>query len=368
MLSTRVRWAERLLGSAIIARRCRQRIRRLCKEMAVVDQPGLSRAISRRFDGYSCDWWHKVYGTASGRPCIDYVPEDLFVNVFENRLNPRKRKELYKDKNHYDRLNWSCLPETVFRIINGRMFDKSYQLIDATSALKLARKTGLEEFVAKPARDTGGARQVSFLPFAELATFIPLQLKEQSDWIIQQPVIQHEAMAALHPHAVNTIRIVTIRMGTAISVVSAFVRIGAGTSRVDNLTPGKGIGVGVQGDGRLRKYGYNLRYKRYTKHPDHGYNVEGIELPSFEPAQRTCIALHQTIPELDFISWDVAISHDGTPTILEFNVRRPDIGHSQVCNGPVLKPYIDAVLARRKWHMIPGIGAIDEVDADVMAA
>jgi hypothetical protein len=92
MLSTRVRWAERLLGSAIIARRCRQRIRSLCKELPVVDQPGLKRAVSRRFDGYSCDLWHKVYAAASGRPCIDYVPEDLFVNVFENRLNPRKRK------------------------------------------------------------------------------------------------------------------------------------------------------------------------------------------------------------------------------------------------------------------------------------
>ncbi len=124
----------------------------------------------------------------------------------------------------------------------------------------------------------------------------------------------------------------------------------------------------MQGDGRLRKYGYNLRYKRFTKHPDYGYKVEGFELPSFDAAQRTCISLHQTIPELDLISWDVAIGHDGHPIVLEFNVRRPDIGHSQVCNGPVLTPYIDAVLARRKWHMIPGIGAIDEVDADAIAA
>ncbi len=231
MLSTRVRWAERLLGSAIIARRCRRRIRKLSRELPIVEQPGLSRAVSRRFDGYSCDLWHKVYAAASGRHCIDYVPEDLFVNVFENRLNPRKRKELYKDKNHYDRLNWSCLPETIFRIINGRMFDKSYQLIDVASALKIARKSGLEEFVVKPARDTGGGSRVSFLPFDELATFIPSELKEQSDWIIQHPVVQHEVMAALHPHAVNTIRIVTIRMGATIFVVSAFVKSGRHLAR-----------------------------------------------------------------------------------------------------------------------------------------
>ena len=137
-------------------------------------------------------------------------------------------------------------------------------------------------------------------------------------------------------------------------------KIGAGTSRVDNLTPGKGIGVGVQGDGRLRKYGYNLRYKRFTKHPDYGYEVEGFELPSFDDAQRTCIALHQTIPELDLISWDVAIDHDGHPD--RAGIQCPPAGYRSQpgLQRTVLTPYIDAVLARRKWHMIPGIGAIDE--------
>ena len=198
-----------------------------------------------------------------------------------------------------------------------------------------------------------------------MATFVAAQVKKQSDWIIQRPVLQHEAMAALHATSVNTIRVVTIRLGFELSVISAFVRIGAGQARIDNLTPGQGIAAGVEPDGRLRSCGYNAKLQRFSKHPDHDYVLDSFVVPSFADAQRTCMELHQTIPELDLISWDVAIDHRGRPAILEFNVRRQDINLSQVCNGPVLAPYIDSVLTRCRWHVVPGIGAIDEM-ADVL--
>jgi hypothetical protein len=360
MLATRIRRVERLVGALIIAHRCRRKIRTLSKHLPIVRQPGLRQAVSERFHGYGCDLWHKAYAAASGVSSIDYMPEDLFYNVFENRLNPRQRKEAYKDKNHYDRLGWTCLPETIFRIINGRLFDPFYQMIDAMVALELARSTGLEEFVVKPARETGGGSRITFLDLDALTRFVPEQSRSQADWIIQRPVMQHEAMAELHESSVNTIRMMTIRMGLEISVISSFVRIGAGEARVDNLTLGGGLGAGVDPDGRLHICGYNTRLQRITRHPNHDYQLDQFVIPSFVEAQRTCIALHSTIPELDLISWDVAIDRRGRPTIMEFNVRRQDINLSQVCNGPVLGPYIDAILSRRGWHMIAGVGAIDE--------
>jgi hypothetical protein len=360
MLATRVRRVERLLGALIIAHRCRRKIRTISKHLPIVRRPGLRRAVSERFHGYACDLWHKAYAAASGVSSIEYVAEDLFYNVFENRLNPRQRKQAYCDKNHYDRLGWTCLPETIFRIINGRLFDRSYQMIDATTALALARDTGLAEFVVKPTRETGGGSRIMFLDLDALTRFVPEQSKSQADWIIQRPVVQHEAMAELHASSVNTIRMMTIRMDTEVSVISSFVRIGAGEARIDNLTPGGGLGAGIDSDGRLRHCGYNTRLQRVTRHPNHGYRLDQIVIPSFAEAQQACIALHSTIPELDLISWDVAIDHRSHPAILEFNVRRQDINLSQVCNGPVLSPYIDAVLSRRGWHMIAGVGAIDE--------
>ena len=359
MLATKIRWIERMVASAMLARRYRHKIKVVSRHLPIVEDPGLKSAISRRFNGYSCDLWHKAYAAASGRPSVDYVPEDIFYNVFESRLNPRARKEAYKDKNHYDRLNWSCLPPTIFRIINGRLFDKSYRMIDADTALAHARSTELTEFVVKPARDSGGGSRVAFLDVQGLAAFLPAHLKQHSDWIVQQPVQQHEIMSRLHASCVNTLRIITIRMGADVRVVSAFVRIGSGTTRVDNLTAGKSVAVGVEQDGRLCKYGYDNDLRRCDAHPDHGYGFDSFVIPSFSAAQQTCISLHQGIPDLDLISWDVAIDHQARPIVLEFNIRRQDINTTQVCSGPVLSRYIDEVLARRRWLIIPGVGAID---------
>lgn len=353
-----MKWVERMVGAAIIARRCRKKAERIVRQLPVVDDPALRNAVSKRYQGYSFDLWHKAYGAASGQPCADYVPEDLFYNVFEARLNPRHRREAYRDKNYYDRLGWTCLPRTLFRIIDGRLFDASYHQIDQGAALRIARDAGLAEFVAKPARDSGGGARVSFLSFQELSAFVPANLRRNADWIVQEPIVQHAEMTALNPHAVNTIRIVTIRMGAEVSVVSAFVRIGSSGQRVDNLTAGN-VAVGVLPDGTLREHGYDLNLKRSDVHPEYGYAFGGIVLPSYPEAQLTCIRLHESIPDLDLISWDVAIGGDGEPVVIEFNIGRQDISVSQVCNGPVLNPYIDDVLARHKWLVIPGIGAID---------
>jgi hypothetical protein len=359
VLATKIRWVERMVGAALLARRYRHKIKVVSRQFPIVDDPNLKAAIRKRFNGYSCDLWHKVYAAASGRPSVDYLPEDLFYNVFENRLNPRHRKNIYRDKNYYDRLGWSCLPETVFRIINGRLFDPSYHMITLDIAMGLARATGLAEFVAKPARETGGGVGVRFLDLEALASFTAAHMKVNADWIVQRPIRQHSEMSQLHPSCVNTLRIITLRMAAAVTVVSAFVRIGTGTTRVDNLTAGKSIAVGVEQDGRLGKNGYDNDLRRCEAHPDHGYAFDQFIIPSFSAAQQTCIRLHQSIPELDLISWDVAISHDGTPVVLEFNIRRQDVNTSQVCSGPVLKPYIDQVLGRAGWLVIPGIGAID---------
>ena len=271
MLATKIQWCERMLGSAIIAYRCRRKIRRLSRTLAIERQPRLKDRISRRFPGYSYDLWHRTLAAVSGLDSVDYVPEDLFYNVFETRLNPRNRREPYKDKNFFDRMGWGCLPRTIFRIINGRLFDATYEIsrkgntfmvhidemIDVETALAFARDSG-PELVVKPAIDSGSGSRVQFLDQAQLASFLPANLHAHSDWIIQRPIIQHEVMAGLNASSVNTLRVVTIRVGTEISVLSSFAKIGTRGARVDNVSAGN-IAVGIEDDGRLRRRGRGHR-------------------------------------------------------------------------------------------------------------
>ena len=358
VLATKIRWVERMSGAAIIAYRCRRKIRRLAKGLPLVDDPALKSALRKRYDGYSYDLWHKVYAAVSGHSCVDYVPEDLFYNVFYDRLDPRHRRVIFRDKNYFDRMSWPCLPETIFRIVGGRLFDKSYRMIDAETALSLARESGLDEFVVKPSRASGGGNMVTFRDYAGLASFLPANMGRHSDWIVQRPIVQHPVMAELNDSSVNTIRIVTIRLEAKVSFVVAFQRIGIRGVRVDNLSAGN-IAVGIEEDGRLRKHGYDFALRRHTAHPDRGYAFDSFVIPSYEAAKQTCIDLHERIQDLDLISWDIAIDHGGAPAVIEVNVGRQDANLSQICNGPVFSPFIDSVLARNDWFVIPGIGAID---------
>jgi hypothetical protein len=358
VLATKMQWIERMVGAVIIAHRCRRKIQRLSRKLPIDRQPRMKDGVRRRFPGYSYDLWHRAYAAVNGRASVDYVPEDLFYNVFETRLNPRNRREPYKDKNFFDRMGWECLPQTIFRIINGRLFDKTYEMIDIDTALALAHDAAVPELVVKPAIDSGSGSRVAFLDEPQLAAFLPANLKPHSDWIVQRPIVQHEDMARLNPSSVNTLRVVTIRTGADVSVISSFAKIGTPGSRVDNVSAGN-IAVGIEEDGRLRQHGYDFAFRQSAAHPSHGYTYRDVVIPSFESVLHTCVRLHRRVPDLDLLSWDVAIGRDGNPVVIEVNIRRQDVNITQICNGPVFSPYVDAVLARHEWLVIPGIGAID---------
>jgi hypothetical protein len=358
-----MQWVERMVGAVIIAYRCRRKIQRLSRKLPIERIPRMREGVRRRFPGYSYDLWHRAYAAVNGHPSVDYVPEDLFYNVFETRLNPRNRREPYKDKNFFDRMGWDCLPETIFRIINGRLFDKTYEMIDVQTALALARDADLPELVVKPAIDSGSGSRVMFLDEAQLASFLSENLTPHSDWIVQRPIVQHEVMAALNPSSVNTLRVVTIRAGAEISTISSFAKIGTPGVRVDNVSAGN-IAVGIDDSGRLREHGCDFGFRLSTAHPDHGYSYADVTIPSYDSVLDTCVRLHRHVPDLDLLSWDVAIRDDGVPVVIEVNIRRQDVNITQICNGPVFSPYIDEVLARHKWLEIPGVGVID-AQADI---
>ena len=186
----------------------------------------------------------------------------------------------------------------------------------------------------KPSRETRGGFRVAFVPPAELEQTLKPKLKPNSDWIVQEAFQQHHLMAALNASSVNTLRIMTIRLGGEVAVVSAFIRIGVKGARVDNISSGS-IAAGVTrdeatGTGRLGAFACDDKLKLHTTHPDHGYRFDGISLPFFKAAEALCKDLHAVIPDLGLLSWDIAIDAQGKPSVIEFNISRQEITRSSL--------------------------------------
>ena len=143
--------------------------------------------------------------------------------------------------------------------------------------------------------------------------------------ILQERIVQHEALAALHAPSINTIRLVTtLRDGVATPLVAAL-RIGTGGKPVDNWSAG-GVVVGIDlEEGRLRGRGIYkpatrdlLRAGRLDHHPDSGVTFDGYELPFFHEGVALACDFHRDLGSLRSVGWDLAVAPDG-PVLVEGN-------------------------------------------------
>lgn len=141
-------------------------------------------------------------------------------------------------------------------------------------------------------------------------------------YILQEKVEnQHPSINALHPYAINTIRLITIRTkNDEYVIIPPVLRVGTGTSSVDNWAKG-GLSIGIDTTtNTLREFGFRKPTYggKYTTHPDTGIKFLGYPIPYMQEAISTAIELHKHLPSLSSIGWDIAITNDG-PVFIEGN-------------------------------------------------
>jgi hypothetical protein len=137
--------------------------------------------------------------------------------------------------------------------------------------------------------------------------------------VLQVPIAQHAALAALHPSSVNTLRVITVRDGREPRPFSRpLLRVGFGGSLVDNGNAG-GLQAFVDpATGRVTGDAIMLRGGSLARHPDTDVAFDGFEIPHFHRAVELAVRLHAELPGLHSIGWDLAIT-DAGPVFVEGN-------------------------------------------------
>ncbi|WP_458464220.1 sugar-transfer associated ATP-grasp domain-containing protein [Paenibacillus sp.] len=141
-------------------------------------------------------------------------------------------------------------------------------------------------------------------------------------FLLQELIVQHDALLAFKTRCVNTVRAITVRGKSGkIELFAAFLRVGNDNETfVDNRAKG-GLAVGVEPDtGRLMKYGFPHEEfgTKVTIHPMSGISFEGYQLPYWQETLDLIINAHRQFPDIGTIGWDVTITADG-PIIVEAN-------------------------------------------------
>ena len=148
-----------------------------------------------------------------------------------------------------------------------------------------------------------------------------IQRVVSADYLIQERIYQHPAMAAFCPSCINSIRLQTVMdMEGNVHPFGAGVRMGRMGSSVDNWAKG-GVFVGIDmKNGCLMDTGF-LKPKYGTsvkEHPDTKIKFCGYQIPFYKEVEEMASKLHNYLYRCHSVGWDIAITESG-PMFIEGN-------------------------------------------------
>lgn len=111
---------------------------------------------------------------------------------------------------------------------------------------------------------------------------------------------------------------------------------------VDNVSAG-GIACGIREDGRCKNEAYAYYGERCDRHPN-GSKFSDCIIPSYDRVKELVYREQAKMAHFRLISWDIAVSKDGEPILVEVNLGSGGMRIHQFNNGPLFGELTEEVL------------------------
>ena len=285
-------------------------------------------------------YWFDLY--CSGEDCYDprYIPDSMWYGTFLPYFNNILLLRAYTDKGMLDRFLPNVRqPQTVVKNTAGHYYDGSNAPISRERGIELCEAE--DTLIFKPSLYSGGGRLIQFYDKTNSGQgeIERLFSEYEPGFVAQRIVSQHPDLARIHKESLNTVRIITMNFENAVHVLSAQLRMGAGASRVDNISAG-GCSCPIKEDGWLADRSVTRKSEWSEEHPS-GIKFKDIRVPNFGSIVRKAKELHPQMPYFNIIGWDFAVDEEGEPVLIEFNVC-PE--QNQIAGGPTFGELTERVL------------------------
>ncbi len=175
-------------------------------------------------------------------------------------------------------------------------------------------------FVAKPLAGCcgKGIEKLNTSDFDSLEACYEYLTGQEAQFELEELILQHEAVSAIYPHAINTVRTVTIYDGSQARVVCTYFRIGNGGRHVDNFNSGGMVAPVDEKTGIVKDRAIDKQKNLYANHPETGATIQGFQFPYWEEAMELARQAAKVVPQIGYVGWDVAFTPDG-PCLVEGN-------------------------------------------------
>lgn len=273
-----------------------------------------------------------------------YIPDDLWFSRILPHYSDTILAKAWQDK-CIQNLTFPDMrrPKTVVKRVAGVFYDDDLTLLTQEQALE--RCQGAGRVIVKPSLGSGGGRGIGFYDIGAMSREDVLALfsRHGKNFIIQEKLTQHPALARMNPGSLNTLRIITFLWDGQVRVLSSILRIGGRDSEMDNISQG-GFQCNVAPDGRLcgkAMTHFRGKWEYLDAHPDSGIPFADVTVPAYDKVLRAVTSHAAKMAHFRIIGWDVAVDPDGEPVLVEFNALP---GQNQETDGPTFGDLTDQVL------------------------
>ncbi len=286
------------------------------------------------------DTWHRHNYAFSGKFDVRFFPELLYIPEFERFMNLDKSMNYFlEDKNNLYMLEEYLnvkMPKKIISCQCGTYMDSDNNIISKDEVIKKLYDIGEVFFKISVDTCSGiGCKILNFKKDVEINSKLKIEDLITTfglDFVIQEKIKCHESIAKIYPNSVNTFRITTYRWKNKIYNVPCSMRIGRNGSFLDNAHAG-GIFVGIDDDGKLHDKAYNEFKDEYLMHPNTNYTFKNKKIELFPEVLEKCIDMHEHIPNVGILNWDMTIDEKGQVVLIEINVNDGGIWIHQFAHG-----------------------------------
>lgn len=279
---------------------------------------------------------------------VRYLTHYVYLPSLSHKLNNYKYTRILEHKSLLGKLNNSTLnfPKCLIRVIDGEFYnDQMCQISKEEAEIEISKANTI---IVKDSTESSGGRSIEKIDLGNIDTkslkarIWQIFRERKNDFVVQECIKQHSSMARFNPTSINTLRVTSLYLNGKFTALSTTLRFGKKGSIVDNLGAG-GIIIGVNDNGQLKDFGYDINYNKYTEYNDITFKDTIIEQIPYILKQIEYNHIHN-FSLCKLIGWDICINENNEPIIIEINSSQPGVTGQQLCSGPIFGERFEEVM------------------------
>jgi len=276
--------------------------------------------------------WLYVYAAIQNEFEEGWIPENYYIE----EVVPRTKGDYGKlaDRNFMTPFLFSNLSTLdLGYYLNGKFCSPKNEII-STEALKDYLFKDCDKLVYKLENSRQG--KGVFVMDKDNFDISVCKTGRYNNGVFQKFIKQHPFFSDFTSNSLATIRITTTSDSLGkVSVNCGYIRFGRDTHT--HILSNSAVSVPIHiNTGELDTKAY-LKWKEIDKHPDSKIAFTKKQIPNFQKCLAKVIEMHNTIPFMGCIGWDIIVDESEDVQLIEWNGNHNNIKLNEATSGPCFK-------------------------------